>query len=116
LNSGTLRLRNDSNTVFANNVSLSAASTIDVNRSSGAGAATLTLGTLAPGANTLTVTGTSGATLAFAAVTLSANTTFNTASANVFMSAITGAFGFTKSGTSTLTLTGTNTYSGATTV
>lgn len=117
LNSGTLRLRNDADTNFGNTVSLSADSTIEVTRLTGtSGAVNLTLAKLSAGANTLTITGSNGASLAFGSVNLTANTTFNTSTATVSLSSIGGGFGFTKTGTNTLTLSGTSSYTGATTI
>jgi|GEM_PF-809420 len=117
LNSGTLKLRNDTGTNFANNVAVAADSAIDVATLSGTTAAiTHTLGALSIGANTLTITGSNGVALAFGAVTLTGGATFNPTTANATLGAISGAYGFVKTGAGTLTLNGAGSYAGATTI
>ena len=117
LNSGTLNLRNDASTNFANNVTVTANSTIDVDRLTGTTpAVTHTLGTLSIGANTLTMSGGNGAALTFGAVTLTGAATFNPTTADATLGAVSGSFGFTKTGAGTLILNGTSSYTGTTTI
>ena len=100
---------------YANNLNVTADSTLDVQGSTNAA-----FGNLAIGANALTVTGTSGATATLGAVTLSGNAIF-TPAAGISLSL--GPVGqdsnprnLTKSGAGTLLLTGLSSYSGATAV
>lgn len=117
MNSGTLKLRNDSNTNFANDMTMMANSTIDVGRLTGTTpAVTHTLGTLSIGAQTLTTTGSNGAALSFSAGWLTGNATFNPTTADLSMGAISGSFGITKSGAGAFILNAANTYTGGTTV
>lgn len=117
LNTGTLNLRNDANTSFSNDVTVTASSTVDVGRLSGTSpAVTHTLGALSIGANTLSITGSNGAALNFGAVTLTGNATFNPTSADVSLGAVSGSFGFTKTGGGVLVLNGASNYTGATTI
>ncbi len=117
LNGGSLRLRNDASTNFANDLTVTANSTIDASRLTGTTpAVTHALGTLAIGASTLSFTGSNGAGLTLGAVTLSGAATFDTSSANATLGAISGLFGWTKTGTGMLTLSAAGSYSGATTV
>ena len=116
LASGTLKLRSDSATNFANGVTLTADSTIDVNSLTGTTGLTHTLGALSIGANTLTASGGNGASLTLGATTLTGSATFNPTTANLTLGAISGAFGFSKSGTGTLIVAGTSGYTGATAI
>jgi hypothetical protein len=71
LNGGTLNLRGDTNTNFANNITVIGDSAIDVNRLSGTSpVVTHTVGSLSIGANILTVSGGNGASLTIGAITL----------------------------------------------
>ena len=117
LNSGTLKLRNDTNTTFANDVTVTADSIIDVARLTGTTpAVTHTLGALSIGANTLTITGSNGAALTFGAVTLTGAATFNPTTADTTLGAVSGSFGITKIGAGALVLTGAGSYTGTTTI
>lgn len=117
LNGGNLRLSNDTSTNFANDITVTANSTIDASRLTGTTpAVNHSLGTLAIGASALGFTGTNGAAVTLGAVTLSGNAIFNTTTANASLGAISGSFGWTKTGTGTLTLSGAGSYTGATTI
>jgi len=75
LSGGTLELANDSDSIYANNVTVSVSSTIKSDRSTGTGAAsTNTLGTLSIGAQTLTIDKGSNVTSGTAGVTFGATT------------------------------------------
>ena len=116
---GTLGLRSDTNnTTFANNITVTADSTVSANRNSTGTNLTLGLGTLAIGSNTLTTTGSNGYDLRFGNVALSGNTIFNTATAgsDLTLGAISGTGSITKSGAANLTLAAASAYDGATTV
>lgn len=100
---------------YANNLSVTANSTLNVQNTTSA-----TFGSLAIGGNTLSVTGSSGATATLGNVTLSGNATFSPAAG---MTLTLGAVGedassrsLTQAGAGTLVLTGTSTYSGSTSV
>ncbi len=117
LNGGTLNLSNDANTNFANDITVAADSTIDASRlSDPTPSVTHTLGAVAIGGSTLGFTGTNGATVALGAVTLSGNATFDPTTGNAALGAISGSFGWTKTGSGTLTLSGTGSYTGATAI
>ncbi len=117
LGGGTLRLANDASTSFANAVTVTSSSTIDVRRLSGTSpAVTHTLGALSIGAQTLTITGANGAALALGSVALSGAAAFNPTTADVSVGAISGGFGFTKIGAGKLTLTGAGSYTGGTAI
>ncbi|MEY4298940.1 MAG: polymorphic outer membrane protein, partial [Verrucomicrobiota bacterium] len=142
---GNLELAAGATTSFGNNTTLSNNTTITADRTSAGGTANYTLGTLSIGAQTLDLargtnytSGTSG--LIFGATTLrSSGATFNVIDANsaltlgavsgsgfsftvggfgsaTISNITTGAGSVTKSGAGTLTLGGTNTYSGGTLV
>ncbi|GEP44778.1 autotransporter-associated beta strand repeat-containing protein [Brevifollis gellanilyticus] len=117
LNGGTLLLRNDASTSFSNDVLVSENSTIDVGRLTGTTpAVTHTLGALSIGAKTLTTTGSNGAIAATGNVTLTGNATFNPTTADLSLGAVSGSFGFTKTGAGALIMAGSSTYTGTTTV
>ena len=116
LNGGTLALSANTSTTFSNALSVLADSTIYVDRISGTGAVVQTAGSLSIGANTLTVSGANAADLALGAISLLGNATFNPTTANLSSSAISGNFGFTKTGAGTFSLNAANTYTGATNV
>ncbi len=117
LDGGTLHLRNDSSTSFSNNVTVITSSTIDVARLTGSSpAVTHTLGTLSIGTQTLTISGSNGAALTTGAATLTGGAIFNPTTADAMLGAISGAFGFTKTGAGTLVLNGTGSYTGATVI
>jgi len=104
--------------VASNNVTLSGTTGIDVNRSSANSSNTFALGTLAIGAGLLNVTGGNTYALSFGATTLSGAVTFNPTTANLTLGAIgeNGSSSLTKTGAGNLTLTGSNSYTGTTTV
>jgi fibronectin-binding autotransporter adhesin len=122
------------NNTYSGGTTLSAG-TLNINNASALGTGTFTIGNVSTidntsgGALTLstnnaqnwnanfTFTGTNNLNLGTGAVTLGANRTV-TVSANTLTvgGAISGAFTLTKAGAGTLTLSGTNTYSGLTTV
>ena len=117
LNGGTLKLRNDTGTNFANDVTVAASSTVDVARLTGTTpAVTHTLGALSIGTQTLTISGSNGAALTFGAVTLTGGATFNPTTADATLAAVSGMFGFTKTGAGTLVLNGAGSYTGTATV
>ena len=107
--------------VYPNAVAVVADSTIDMNNGR-----SVTFGTLAIGANNLTITssdtGTTPYTLNTGAVTLSGNATFTVnksaggAAVTLAPGAIGGAFGITKAGAGTLLLAANSNYSGPTNI
>ena len=142
---GTLDLRNNAATSFSNNISVTADSTINVDRLTTGTDLTHTLGTLSIGANTLTVAGGNSFNLTLGATTLSGAATINTATSgtDVTVGAVSGAVqlgsgtlsaggnnsstsfsgtisgtggSFVKQGAGTMTIPGSNTYTGATTI
>jgi autotransporter-associated beta strand protein/T5SS/PEP-CTERM-associated repeat protein len=119
---GSLRLSNNTATSFDRAVTVTADSGVVSNRSSNGAGVTHTLGTLSIGANTLSVTRGSSATsgtggITFGTTTLTGNATFNVGSnARLNLGAISGSYGFTKSGSGNLTLSGTHTYTGLTAI
>ena len=125
LNGGTLNLRSNGagsngTITVGNNTTVGGNTTINVAQASANTGNTIALGTLSIGANTLGVTGANTYALSFGVTTLTGNAIFDATTANL---SITGAiddgvssFGFTKTGAGTLTLSGTNTYGGVTTV
>jgi fibronectin-binding autotransporter adhesin len=119
---GSLRLSNNSATSFDRAVTVTSDSGVVSNRSSNGAGVTHTLGTLSIGANTLSVTRGSSATsgtggITFGTTTLTGNATFNVGSnARLNLGAISGSYGFTKSGSGNLTLSGTHTYTGLTAI
>ena len=124
LNGGTLQLRDNGagsngTLTYGNNVTVStAAGTIDVDRVSANTGNTVSLGTLAIGAQTLNVTGANSYGVRFAgATTLSGAATFNPTTAKLTLGgAVGGAFDLNKTGAGVLQLSATNTYSGQTNV
>lgn len=111
LNTLTLQGQGSATTLFPVNVTI-AGGTLDFNTSSGSVAPVVNL-TAAQGAGTSTVTYNVNSNL-----NLSAGTTFqgNGNSTFIFGGAISGAGNLTKTGTSSMTLAGANTYSGATAI
>jgi autotransporter-associated beta strand protein len=101
---------------FANNVTIGAGATATIDTSGAVMDATL--GTLTTGAgSTLNVTGLfTGRTVTFGSTTLGGNITFNPTSANLALGSVSESTpsALTKTGAGTLTLTGTDTYSGGT--
>ncbi len=112
---GTLRLRADANTVFGNAISLLANSSIAASPLT-TGAPLLSLGNLSLGAQTLSLDSSGGATLGFSAASLAGNATFNVTAGTTTVGTVSGAYGFAKTGTGILQLTGPGTYTGATNV
>jgi len=102
---------------MGNNVTVSGNTSIDVNDLTANSNNTYAMGTLAIGAGQLNVSGNSGYALSFGATTLSGTVTFND-SANLILGAVgqSGSSSLIKTGAGTLTFTGGNTYSGATTI
>ncbi len=97
------------NNVFANNVAVTANSTLDLTSN-----VTFGFGTLTIGANTLQVTGGPG-TATFAAATV-ANSVFNVQGSNVLsLNNVAGTLGFSATGTGYLVLTGSGAFTGAAT-
>ena len=115
LNGGTLRLRSDVSTSFSNPFQLLTDSNIEASALT-FGAPVESLGTVTIGGQTLGVSATGGATLALAGATLTGNATFNATAGTTTLGAITGSYGFTKTGAGTLKLNATGTYTGATAV
>ena len=120
LNGGNLNLRFDSASNFSNNTVVSANATINVNRNGTTQSGnTLSLGTLSIGAQTLTVSGGNNYALSFGgATTLTGNAAFAVSSADLTLTGpVGGAFGLTKTGTGTLTLSsGTSDFNGGLTI
>ena len=100
---------------YANNFVVTSNSTIDVSNSLNA-----VIGPVSIGANTLSLTGTTGASLATGNVTLSGNATFDQATGTTLALGAVGETGgprsITKTGLGVLNLTAAGTYSGATTI
>lgn len=125
LSNGTLRVRDDgtgNNTtlLYNNNITVDTGdSIIDVDHplvgvNTGN---TVQLGTLAIGAQRLTVNGANNYGVAFnGATTLSGDAILATNADLTLQGGVSGTFGMTKEGAARLLFTGTNTYSGATTV
>ena len=117
LNGGSIRLRQNTSTTFANNVTISGSATVEVDRFSGASPSVLhTLGSLDIGAQTLTVSGANGAALVFGNTLLRGEAVFNPTTAPLTLGAISGSAGFSKTGAALLTLAGAGSYTGATTI
>ncbi len=125
LSGGTLQLANDAGLNFARNTTVTANTTITSDRLNAAGTSTThTLGTLAIGAQTLSVTrganitGTLIGGLTFGTTTLSGASIFDPqASTTLTLGTIHGgANGITKTGGGTLVLGGASTHTGDTTV
>jgi len=125
LNGGTLTAKSNAARDFGRNTTIAGNATFYINNSANNGGQAYTLGTLSIGANTFTVThnaaGVAGS-LTFGATTLTGNATFDVSTRtdnSLILGAVGesgGARGFTKNGVGTLTLNGTNTYTGLTTV
>ncbi len=113
LSGGTLRLRADASTAFGNPLSLVTDSTIAASTLT-AGTPVLSLGTVNIGAQTLSLAASGGATLSLAGGILSGNATFNATAGTTTIGAISGAFGFVKTGAGILQLTAPGTYTGIT--
>ncbi|MEI8122991.1 MAG: autotransporter-associated beta strand repeat-containing protein, partial [bacterium] len=125
LNGGTLMAKSNAAQNFGRNTTVAGNATFNINNSSTNGGQAYTLGTLSIGANTFTVThNTLGAagSLTFGATTLTGNATFDVSTRtdnSLILGAVGesgGAHGFTKDGVGTLTLNGTSTFTGTTTV
>lgn len=107
---GALTLRNNTAMSLANHLVLASDAGVEVD---GTGI-THSFNSLALGANTLNISSPTGATLGFGSTILNGNATLNTtAGATVNLGAISGAFGFTKSGPGIL-LMGAGSYIGPT--
>ena len=76
----------------------------------------ITTGAVSIGAQILSLTPTGGASLIIPGANLTGSATFNTTGGTTTMGAISGAYGFAKTGAGTLQLTAANTYSGVTDV
>jgi autotransporter-associated beta strand protein len=118
---GTLQLRSNAATDWENNVTLTGDATINVDRLSSGSNLTQTLGTLALGAQKLSVTGANTFDLAFAGTaTLSDAATFDVVTSGVDLTlagTVTGGGSIAKTGAGALILNGTgNDYAGGTTV
>jgi autotransporter-associated beta strand protein len=116
---GALSLKNNAGTVFANNIAVTADSTINTDYLTANTGLVHTLGTLTIGTNQLTTGGAHNTDLTFGNVTLTGNATFNTSVAgnDLLVGVVAGAAGsLTKTGAANMTLTGAATYGGATTV
>ncbi len=128
LNGGTLQLKangagNGGQTIAAGNTvtSGSNAVTIDVNQNTTNSGNTIAFGNLSIGTGQLNVTGGNTYALRFAGTTtLTGNATFNPTTANMTLAGAVGDGGnnysLTKVGTGTLALSGSNTYTGVTSV
>lgn len=117
LNGGSLSLRADSSTNFANAVTASSAATLNVDRLTGTlPAVTHQLGALTIGATTLNFTSGSSSTVTFTNTALTGSATLNSTTATASLGAVTGSFGFTKTGAGKLLIGSGSSYSGATTV
>ncbi|MES2308456.1 MAG: autotransporter domain-containing protein [Verrucomicrobiota bacterium] len=129
LKSGAINLLNDAS-IAAYNTTVSGNFTVNAGRQTAGAGITNTFGTLSIGSNTLTVSNNDGvatsgtSTIVYGATTLTGNSTFNVvngalATVVLNLGAIGdggSAYGVTKTGTGTLTLSGANTYSGGTTL
>ncbi|MES2920614.1 MAG: autotransporter-associated beta strand repeat-containing protein [Verrucomicrobiota bacterium] len=126
LNGGTLELRAsgavDTSTqtiTFSNNVNVGGNTTIDVDRPGTTSTnKTIALGTLSIG-NTLNVTGSNAYQLTFGATTLTGNAIFNPTTATLNLASVSdggSGFGFTKTGTASLSIGGAGIYTGTTTI
>lgn len=120
-NGTTLNLRNNASGDFGNNVVLEQNAAISVDRVNSGSANTLQIGGLTLGPGTLTLTGGNSYSLVADSLSLAGAATINTSSSTVPLTiadVVTGAFGFTKTGSGTLTLAGAspNTYIGTATV
>ena len=114
---GSLRLRTDATASFANQITATSDATISASRLTGTTpAVTLTIGNITIGAQTMNLSATNGADLALGTVTLTGAPTFNTSAGNTTVGAISGSFGFTKTGGGTLVVNGSSNYSGSTVV
>ncbi len=106
---GTLRLRSDTSTAFSNAFNLITDSTIAAT-SLTSGTPTLSLGAVTIGNQILTLTASGGATLA------TSGATFNATTGTTTLGAISGAYGFNKTGAGILQLTSPAAYAGLTNV
>lgn len=123
LNGGALQIRDDgagsgTTLAYGNNITVGpGGGVIDVNSGFAVNTDnTVQFGTLSIDGQTLTTSSINNYSVSFSGpATLSGNATFDTAGAALrFDAPISGAFGITKNGTSTMTLTGANAYTGAT--
>ncbi len=112
---GTLRLRSDVSATFGNAITVAADSTIAASPLT-AGTPVITTGAVSIGAQILSLTPSGGASLVIPGVNLTGSATFNTSGGTTTMGAISGAYGFAKTGAGTLLLTTADTYSGVTDV
>ncbi|HEX5175738.1 MAG TPA: autotransporter-associated beta strand repeat-containing protein, partial [Chthoniobacteraceae bacterium] len=125
LNRATLRIRDDGTgdnqtLLYGNNVTVAVGnSTIDLDHSTFGFTVgnTVQFGSLAIGAQTLTVNAASDYKARFdGTTTLNGDATLDVSTAVTLTGAVSGGFGLSKAGAGTLTLSGANTYTGATNV
>ncbi len=115
LNGGTLRLRADASTSFSNPFQLLASSGLEAAPVT-TGTPVLSLGAVTIGSQTLTLTATGGAILSLPGAILTGDATFHATVGTTTLGAVSGAYGFTKTGAGILKLTGSGAYSGTTSV
>jgi fibronectin-binding autotransporter adhesin len=118
LNGGNLRLENNTATTYATNITVTADSSITVDRATSGSNLTHGAGTLAIGNATLTIAGGNLFDLRLGNVTTTGDAVLNTntAGTDLTVGSISGAGGITKSGVANMTITAASTYAGATSV